>query len=133
MVSLPSFSSPSCPLGQEPFVVNSFPESYVDLIFDKTRCGLVSEICFEDFDKNGTEKSVDDFYQRLYSMTIETNTDVRILPAVDLLGMEFHYFYMPIENLQRDANSNIISGCATEIRTKNQSIYRIESILPKGN
>ena len=131
--SVPVFTNPECSASWRPFVINPHPEFYVDLVFDKSRCGLMSEICFEDFDRNGVEKSVDDFYQEVYSMTVETNTDVRIIPAVDLIEKKFHYFYVPAERLQMDSSPSLISGCATEIRTKNQSIYRIESILSDGN
>jgi len=131
--SVPAFSDPVCSSNQEPFVINSPPESYVDLVLDDARCGLMPEICFEDFDKNGIEKSVDDFYQKLHSMTVEVNTDVRIIPAIDLIEKKFHYFYVSKEKLQMDSSPNLISGCATEIWTKNQSINRIESILSYGN
>ena len=125
----PAYAVPSCPSQQEPFVMEVHQGTYIDLLRDgRTQCGLVPEVCFSDFEKNNTEKQVDDFYQELLLLTKNNDTNVRIIPAIDLINEEFHYFYVP-HSLKGSSSLDVVSGCATEIKTKNQSIYQVESIL----
>lgn len=126
--SKPSFAAPDCPSGQRPFAVRAFPESYIDLFPGDNQCGLMPEICLSDFDANSIEKTVDDFYQQLYSLVKDDNTNVRIIPALDLIDERLHYFYVFQSKLPDTSRSNVMTGCAVEIETKNQSIYRIESV-----
>jgi hypothetical protein len=124
----PAYAVPSCPSQQEPFVMEVDQGSYIDLLRDgRTQCGFVPEVCFSDFEKNNTEKKVDDFYQELLLLTRNNDTNVRIIPAIDLINEEFHYFYVP-QGLKDSSALDVVSGCATEIKTKNQSIYRVEWI-----
>ena len=124
----PAYAMPSCPSQQEPFVMEVHQGSYIDLLRDgRTQCGFVPEVCFSDFEKNNTEKKVDDFYQELLLLTRNNDTNVRIIPAIDLINEEFHYFYVP-HGLKDSSSLDVVSGCATEIKTKNQSIFRVESI-----
>lgn len=131
--SKPSFDVPSCPSGQQPFALRIEPESYLDLFPNNDKCGLVPEICLKDFEQNSVEKTVDDFYQKLDSLVKTDNTNVRIIPALDLVGGRDHYFYVLQSRLPNISQSNLITGCAVEIETKNQSIYRIESIAANEN
>ena len=108
-------------------------ESYIDLIKDgTTQCGFAPEVCLSDFEKNNTEKKIDDYYQKLLLLTKNNDTNVRIIPAVDLVNEEFHYFYIP-HSIKGSSSFSILSGCATEIKTKNQSIYQVESIRTNEN
>jgi len=127
-----SFIVPECPHSQEPFAIKSYPDSYVELVYDNNDCGLVPKICLSDFDMNSVERTVDDFYQKLYGLANESKTDVRIIPAVDLVDRNFYYFFISSEKLQSDTSSNLILGCATRIRTKNQRIYQVESVVTEG-
>ena len=125
----PAYALPSCPPEQEPFVMEVHQGSYIDLIKDETtQCGLAPEVCFSDFEKNNTEKKVDDYYQELLLLAKNNDTNVRIIPAIDLVNEEFHYFYIP-HSIKGSSSLNAMSGCAIEIKTKNQSIYQVESIL----
>ena len=104
--------------------------SYIDLIRDGTdQCGLAPEVCLNDFEKNNTEKKLDDYYQKLLLLTQNSDMNARIIPALDLVNDEFHYFYISYSRIKGSSSLNIVSGCATEIKTKNQSIYQVESIL----
>jgi len=127
----PAYALPSCPPEQEPFVMEVHQGSYIDLIKDgTTQCGSAPQVCLSDFEKNNTEKKIDDYYQELLLLTKANDTNVSIIPAIDLVSEEFHYFYVPHNKLQGSSALNVVSGCATEIKTKNQSIYQVESILP---
>jgi hypothetical protein len=127
----PAYALSSCPPEQEPFVMEFHQGSYIDLIKKgTTQCGLAPEVCLSDFEKNNTEKEIDDYYQELLLLTTSNNTNVRIIPAIDLVNEEFHYFYVPHDRIKGNSSLNIVSGCATAIKTKNQSIYQVESILP---
>jgi hypothetical protein len=131
LVQKPGYNLPVCPIEQEPFVVGLHSGSYIDLLKDgSTQCGIVPEVCLNDFEENNTEKTVDDFYQKIISLTKDSNA--RIIPAIDLIGEKFHYFYVTHDKLPDVSSFGLISGCATEIETKNQSIYQVESMLPYG-
>lgn len=126
----PAHAPPSCPPEQEPFIMEVNQGSYIDLIKDGTaQCGFAPEVCLSDFEKNNTEKNIDDYYQELLLLTKTNDTNVRIIPAIDLVSEEFHYFYVPHSRIKGTLPLNVVSGCATEIKTKNQSIYQVESIL----
>jgi hypothetical protein len=130
----PAYNQPLCPTQQKPFAMEFHSGSYVDLVKDaSTRCGVVPEVCLSDFEENNTEKMIDDFYQKIISLTNDSDANVRIIPAIDLIGEKFHYFYISHDKLPDVSSFGLISGCATEIETKNQSIYQVESISRHGN
>jgi hypothetical protein len=125
---------PVCPYKQNSFAIKANPDSYVNVITQETRsCGLIPDICLSGFKANGTERNIDDFFQELVSLTQRSNAVTRIIPTVNLLDANFHYFVVSDPGLLLAPAGKIVSGCAVEIRTKNQSIYQIESILPPGN
>jgi len=126
----PAYTMPSCPAQQEPFVMEVHQGSYIDLLKVGTaQCGFAPEVCLSDFEKNNTEKAIDDYYQKLLLLTKNNDTNVRIIPAIDLINEEFHYFYVPHSRMEGNSSLNLVSGCATELKTKNQSIYQVESML----
>jgi len=105
------------------------PGAYIDLIKDGTaRCGFAPEVCLSDFENNNTEKKVDDYYQELLLLTKNNDEDVRIVPAIDLVNEDFHYFYIPHGRIKGSSSLDLLLGCATEVKTKNQSIYQVELI-----
>ena len=125
----PAYTVPSCPSPQLPFAIQIHPGSYLDLVNGRTtRGGLTPEVSLQDFEKNNTEKEIDDYYQKLLLLIKNDNPNVRIAPAVDFVKDEFHYFYVSQSNLPDDSTMNLIIGCAIEMKTKNQSIYEIKSI-----
>jgi hypothetical protein len=129
----PAFALPTCSPEQEPFVMEVHQGSYINLIKDATApCGFAPEVCLSDFERNNTEKKIDDYYQELLLLTKANGTNVRLIPAIDLVNEEFHYFYVP-HSIKGSSALNVVSGCATEIKTKNQSIYQVESIRTNEN
>lgn len=128
--SKPSYNMPVCSSGQKPFALRASPESYIDLFPANDHCGLAPEICLSDFEKNGVEKTVDDFYQELYSLVTRDGANVRIIPAINLVDERYYYFYVLRSRTPNISQANLLIGCAEEIKTKqHHSIYRIESII----
>jgi hypothetical protein len=126
----PAYPVPACPSELRPFVIQVYRNSYIDLVKDgASRCGFVPEVCLHDFEANNVEKSVDDYYQHLLLVVQRAEETVRIVPAIDWVQEKFHYFYFPKDKIQQ-ASSDILSGCATEVDTKNQSIYQVEQLSP---
>jgi hypothetical protein len=122
-----------CPYKQNSFAIRVNPDSYIDVISQGAgNCGLTPDICLSEFRKRVTENNDDDFYQELLSLAQPSNTVTRIIPTVNLLDTNFHYFVIADPGLLLAPAGQVVSGCAAEIRTKNQSIYQIESILPPG-
>ena len=122
-----------CPERQNSFAIRVYPGSYIDLISPHTNaCGLVPDICLSEFKQNGTENKIDDFYQELLSLTQPSRTVTRIIPTVNLKDSKFHYFVIADPGLSFVPDGQVVSGCAEEIRTKNQSIYQIESPISPG-
>ena len=123
----PISESHSCPSGEEPFYIQYHNGSYVDLIKSGSQaCGFAPEICQDDFERNNIERSIDDFYQTLSTLMENDDSNARIIPAINFANRRFHYFYVSSNELT-DATSGIVSGCAVEVRTKNQTIYQVKS------
>jgi hypothetical protein len=99
---------------------------------DHTSCGLAPNICIADFLAFNTEKHIDDFYQELISLSSTTQTDVRIIPAINLLDGNFQYFVTTDESVLEGSQQLLLKGCATRILTENQRIFRIESLSSSG-
>ncbi|HJS17971.1 MAG TPA: hypothetical protein VJ785_04440, partial [Anaerolineales bacterium] len=122
-------SVPSCSPDEKPFVTRFPSGSYVDLVSEPRECGLAPEICLNDFERNGVEKKVDDFFQKLYSLAEESN-GVRVQPAVNFMDGKLKYFLISEETIRDGLPPGNVSGCAIGIETLNQSIYQVESIIP---
>jgi hypothetical protein len=90
----------------------------------------VPQVCLDDFERNNREIVTDDFYQFLISSVKKSGTDVRLIPAIDLLQDRFHYFYMPLDKLPAPGTFGQIAGCAMEIKTKDQNIFQVKSLFP---
>ena len=126
----PSYTVPDCPAQQESFVIEVHPGSYIDILSEQhPQCGGLPQVCLDNFEVNNVDKQVDDYYQLLFYLIKKENANVRIIPAVDLVQDKFHYFYVSLDKLPIAASSSLLTGCATEILTKNQTIYQVESIL----
>jgi hypothetical protein len=120
-----------CPQGQQPFLIDAFPDSYIDLARDRsTACGSAPEVCLDDFESQNREIVTDDFYQFMISSVKKDGTDIRLIPAIDLIQNRFHYFYLPLVQLPSPAIAGHISGCALEIKTKDQNIFQVKSLSP---
>ncbi len=128
----PSFPVPECPPEQAPFAVRLDPGSYVDLVPEGGgACGSAPEICLQDFQANGTEKTIDDFYQELLRQSEALGTTSRIFTADDLIDGRFYYYLGAASELRTDAANRVLTGCAQVIEITTQTrptIYKIESI-----
>jgi hypothetical protein len=127
----PGLDAPVCPGKQNAFAIRVNPGSYIDLLSGRTHaCGLIPDICLSEFKKNGTENNIDDFYQELLSLAQPSRSVTRIIPTINLVDSSFHYFVVA-DPPSLTADGQVVSGCASEIRTRNQSIYQIESLVPR--
>jgi hypothetical protein len=130
----PALTAVECPANEKQFVIESQPESYIDLIQDKSvQCGSLPRVCLDDFENNNVEFKIDDYYQKLVAFTRSEGTNFRLIPAVDLIDNEFHYFFIPLDQLPRHNSSDLIAGCGNEIRTRNQNIFQVKSVLSKDH
>lgn len=122
-----SYTAPTCPTDQEPFVTRIYPHSYVEIMREGApTCGFAPSICVEDFQQFSQEKSSDDLYQELERLAEATTSSMRIIPSVDLVDSNFHYLVDNggfLDGLGTPPLS--VQGCAIEIKTKTQSIYQI--------
>jgi hypothetical protein len=127
----PALTEPACSPEQRPFVIDIHPGSYIDLVQDgSTSCGLAPEICYDDFMKHNTQMGIDDFYQELDTLATSSQTNVRIIPMINLLDGKFQYFVTTDNQVLGGSSQKLLSGCATRIQTENQRIFLIESISP---
>ena len=127
--SRPKLNEPVCPSEQRSFVININPGSYIDLVQGENgSCGLAPKICYDDFLTHNTEMHIDDFYQQLDTLASTSQTDMRIIPTINLLDGYFQYFVLPDSQMLDGISHELLSGCATRIQTENQRIFLIESI-----
>jgi hypothetical protein len=126
----PVANLPDCPSGQDAFVVTITPDSFIDLVPDQNdTCGMVPSVCLSDFETNSVDKLTDDFYQELVKQANAIRTVTRISLYNDFFNQKHHYLLGEAEQLQPVSKDGLISGCAVEIKTEHQSIYKVESIF----
>jgi len=124
----------ACPAKQRSFLIQSYPASYVDLVKDHSaQCGKIPQVCLNDFERNNLELVNDDYYRSLISLAKNDNTNIRIVPAINLTENTFHYYYIPLDQLSNHDWSGLLAGCAVEIKTMDQSIFQVKSVFPNGN
>jgi len=129
----PPVERPLCPDGQTPFALQVNAGSYIDIIADNQPCGFAPQICRQDFWENGTERDIDQVYQRLFELVQRSNTATRIIPANDLFNYGFYYYVGDPALLVSGDPAQLLSGCATEIETNKHNIYSIETIVRPGS
>jgi hypothetical protein len=121
----------SCNSSQVSYSINTNPDSHINLIFgDKTPCDITPNVCLNDLKDNNRQFPSDDFYQELFSRTKDNERDARLIPAINLLDNTFHYFYVDSNFISEDTTVNSFSGCATEVETRFQSIFVVETWEP---
>ena len=129
----PALTEPTCSSEQRSFVINVNPDSYIDLVQDEnTSCGLAPKICYDDFLQHNSEMHIDDFFQQLNSLASTSQTDMRIIPTINLLDGYFQYFITTDRQVLAGSSRKLLSGCATRIQTENQRIFLVESISTYG-
>jgi len=129
--SAPVANLPDCPSGQDAFVATITTDSFIDLVPNQNdTCGMVPSVCLSDFETNSVDKLTDDFYQELVKQANSRDTVTRIFLYNDFYNQEHHYLVGEAEQLQPVSKDGVILGCAIEIKTQHQSIYKVESIFP---
>ena len=126
----PALATPACSPDQRPFVIDIHPGSYIDLVQDgSTSCGLAPAICYDDFLKHNTQMGIDDFYQELDALATSSQSNMRVIPTINLLDGNFQYFVTTDRKVLESKSQKLLPGCATRIQTENQRIFLVESIL----
>ncbi|MGD8405899.1 MAG: hypothetical protein PVJ21_19745 [Anaerolineales bacterium] len=121
--------TPLCTSEQRPFAIQINPGSYIDLVqSDNASCGLAPNICYDDFLAHNSQMHIDDFYQQLNAIASTSQTDMRIIPTINLLDGYFQYFVTTDSQVLAGTSQEFLSGCAARIQTENQRIFWIESI-----
>lgn len=115
----------TCPTGEEQVAVRVYPGSYIDLVHNGV-CGLVPSVCMGDLERNGTDKTTDDFFQALVQQAKNYYPVMRVMVAPNLAKGPSGYIIGTPSQL--DPTRDFSEGCATLIRTTNQNIYKIDSI-----
>ena len=125
----PAYTVVNCTQNERPFVIESHPGSYVDLIKDNSfQRAFTPEVSLDDFQNNNTELNIDDYYQKIVSLAKSDSSDIRLIPTINLIDDNFHYFYIPLDKLPRGERADLITGCGIEISTRNQSIFQVKSV-----
>jgi len=125
----PELNAPRCTSEQRPFAIQINPGSYIDLVqSDNASCGLAPDICYDDFLAHNSQMHIDDFYQQLNAMALTSQTDMRIIPTINLLDGYFQYFVITEGQVLAGSSHELLSGCAARIQTENQRIFWVESI-----
>lgn len=120
-----------CLPDERSFTINNV-ESYINIVKNESQCGLLPNICFDDFSKNGAEKGIDDFFDQLHSLAESSINGIRIVPAHNLHDWQSYYFVQNLEHSSFNLEDKMIAGCGVKIQTKNQRIFQISSsALPK--
>jgi hypothetical protein len=120
-------AAPSCPAGQQPFVIRALPQSHIDLVpgTAKDACGQVPLVCLADFDLNATQKINDDLMQAVLALAHTSPGGIRITPAMNLLDARFGYFIETMPAADTLPAGQLESGCAALIETRNSRLYEI--------
>jgi hypothetical protein len=128
----PTLTGVECLVDEQRYIIEAHPGSYIDLIKARSaQCGSLPQVCLDDFEDNNVELKIDDYYQKLVALAASNGSNFRLIPAIDLIDNEFHYFYIPLNQLPRHGSSDLIAGCGIEIKTRNQSIFQVKSVLSK--
>ncbi|MBI5352115.1 MAG: hypothetical protein HZB50_05710 [Chloroflexi bacterium] len=123
---------PVCTADQVPFIVEVYKGAYIDIIPEgKGECGLAPMICLKDFDRFGSEKNIDVFYDFLLRKAYASNVPTRLLLGRDLLTRDGQYFIAPVNMLSPDSNGGLVSGCAIHTKVITQTIYEVQTTSDK--
>jgi hypothetical protein len=98
---------------------------------DLSQCGSIPKVCLPGFQNNNDQKSVDDFYQRIFQLIEDTPNDARLIAGFDFVAERLHYYFISHDKLPENLLPGLVSGCAKRISTINQTIFQVETILPR--
>lgn len=122
--------APSCPQGQVPFSFQLYKGSYIDINPDNADCGIVPDLCLQEFTAYGTEADIDPFYDELAATASEWPDAFRIAPANDLVNGGIHFFAGSSSMMPTTNPDNLVQGCAETTMIKSRSLYIIRSTNP---
>jgi hypothetical protein len=126
IVTLPQFHALDCDNGETSFAIRVSHGSYLDLQPDSgTSCGYVPDICLGDFQANGVERGIDDFFDEVLAIAESSNIPTRFLIGYNLLEDKMYYFAGSPDQLQE----GLVTGCALEDRTSKQKILIVQSVV----
>lgn len=115
---------PLCPTGQDEYIAKIHHGRYID-ISPSGICQSTPNVCKQNFLENSADKTTDDFFQAVVKIAEEIEGNTRLLPIYNFKDGKFHYLIGSPEQMKFQYSGDWITGCAVEIRTKNQSIYKI--------
>ena len=131
----PEIEQPSCPVDQVPYAVRVDPNFSINLVPSQEPLdNSLSSLSIDDFAKNGTQRSIDPFFEEMVKQAEMQEGRTRIFTANNLaINGRFHFFVSPTELLEKVPPRTTVTGCATElilIEMKSRPIlYKIESMI----
>jgi hypothetical protein len=126
----PVYLQANCSKTQTPFAVQLFQGSYVDILkTNPPNCGRAPNICLTDFEKNGRDKTNDDFFQMLVKKAQASTNGIRLTASVDLISNRYLFFVGTPETLPSTNPDGLVMGCATQKNSQFQYILWVDSIL----
>lgn len=124
----PPLSTPPEPLicedEQESYIARIYQGTYIDIASAES-CGIAPVVCIKNFIENSADKKTDDFFHALLTQTDEIAGTLRIAPIVNHNDGNFYYLVGSPEQIAFEKSGDWVTGCAVEIRTKNQRIYKV--------
>ena len=86
-----------------------------------------SRLCLSDFWENGTERSIDDFYQKIFDISNGADPITRFSSAYNQIDGGFYYFIGTPQQFGDSTTKYRVAGCASLIGTASQSISKIQT------
>ncbi|MCP4139682.1 MAG: hypothetical protein GY755_05230 [Chloroflexi bacterium] len=131
----PEIEELTCPADQVPYALRVDPNFSINIVSSQENLGNeLSSLHIDDFEKNGTQITIDPFFKEQVELAKMQEGRTRIFTANNLvINGRFHFFVTPAELLEKVPPRTLVSGCATElvlIEMKSRPIlYKIESMI----
>ena len=112
-----------------PFTLDYFQGTYVDLLPDEDiSCGISPDLCLSRFAGNGTQKSNDEFYNKLVELGEASSQGVRVWAGIEWESGQYQFMVLPLELAEDTVSGQRFNGCAERIETQFQRILKVVSI-----
>ena len=103
--------------------------AYVDLLHDEdNNCGASPELCLSRFADNGTQKSNDEFFNKLVELGGDSTQGLRVWAGIEWQSGQYYFMVLPLELADETIPGQSFNGCAQLIQTQFQRILKIDSI-----
>ena len=103
--------------------------TYVDLLPDEEDdCGASPELCLGRFASNGTQKSNDEFFNKLVELGEDSPQGLRVWAGVEWQSGQYFFMALPRELADEAIPGQHFNGCAQYIETQFQRILKVVSI-----